>query len=273
MDAVARPRPPHALRRRHHRRVRRHGRRTAHGVAQLVAQHSGRSRNSEEEARRPWPSRREGDPSRHPPGGRSRKDRSRSRTRGRATDRLRTPPCLAPRRAAVDLPRRRRDSADRAPEPGGRDGQVERDRERRTHEPPDGRGDERPGLPRRGPPRARRSRQRRDPSTRTLDAYGTSSTGSRRRRSPRSRSRAVVAFDNRVRVIAAAGSGKTSVMVARAAYAIERGFVPADRILMLAFNADAAKELQERVRTRLGVLGLSSEGTPGRARSTRSACR
>ncbi len=37
---------------------------------------------------------------------------------------------------------------------------------------------------------------------------------------------AVVAFDNRVRVIAAAGSGKTSVMVARAAYAIARGFVP-----------------------------------------------
>src|SRR5690606_18541732 len=36
---------------------------------------------------------------------------------------------------------------------------------------------------------------------------------------------AVVALDNRVRVIAAAGSGKTSVMVARAAYVIERGFI------------------------------------------------
>jgi len=71
---------------------------------------------------------------------------------------------------------------------------------------------------------------------------------------------AVVTFDNRVRVIAAAGSGKTSVMVARAAYAIERGFVPADRILMLAFNAGAAKELQGRVSARLGALGLSSEG-------------
>ena len=71
---------------------------------------------------------------------------------------------------------------------------------------------------------------------------------------------AVVAFDNRVRVIAAAGSGKTSVMVARAAYAIARGFVPGDRILMLAFNADAAKELQERVTGRLSALGLPSEG-------------
>src|SRR5690606_4814445 len=39
--------------------------------------------------------------------------------------------------------------------------------------------------------------------------------------------RAVACFDNRVHVIAAAGSGKTSVMVARAAYAVQRGFVAA----------------------------------------------
>src|SRR5690606_17057570 len=44
--------------------------------------------------------------------------------------------------------------------------------------------------------------------------------------------RAVVCFDNRVQVIAAAGSGKTSVMVARAAYAIKRGFVPPGRCLL-----------------------------------------
>lgn len=71
---------------------------------------------------------------------------------------------------------------------------------------------------------------------------------------------AVVAFDTRVRVIAAAGSGKTSVMVARAAYAIERGFVAPDRILMLAFNANAAEELQARVVGRLAALGLKAEG-------------
>ncbi len=71
---------------------------------------------------------------------------------------------------------------------------------------------------------------------------------------------AVVTFDNRVRVIAAAGSGKTSVMVARAAYAIERRFVAPDRILMLAFNADAAAELQQRVGARLGALGLPDAG-------------
>ncbi len=71
---------------------------------------------------------------------------------------------------------------------------------------------------------------------------------------------AVATFDNRVRVIAAAGSGKTSVMVARAAYAIQRQFVEPERILMLAFNADAAAELQERVDARLGALGLPNAG-------------
>ena len=72
--------------------------------------------------------------------------------------------------------------------------------------------------------------------------------------------RAVAAFDNRVRVIAAAGSGKTSVMVARAAYAISRGFTSPDRTLMLAFNAAAAAELQARVTERLEALGLPSAG-------------
>ncbi|WP_256843386.1 UvrD-helicase domain-containing protein, partial [Pseudomonas aeruginosa] len=58
--------------------------------------------------------------------------------------------------------------------------------------------------------------------------------------------RAVICFDNRVQVVAAAGSGKTSTMVAKAAYAIDRGFVQPERIVMLAFNKDAAQELEER---------------------------
>jgi DNA helicase-4 len=69
---------------------------------------------------------------------------------------------------------------------------------------------------------------------------------------------AVVTFDNRVRVMAAAGSGKTSVMVARAAYAIERGLVSPDRILMLAFNSEAASELRGRVEGRLQALDLAA---------------
>ena len=72
--------------------------------------------------------------------------------------------------------------------------------------------------------------------------------------------RAVVRLDNRVQVVAAAGSGKTSVMVARAAYAVSRGFIPAERILVLAFNANAAKELQERIATRFEAAGIDTTG-------------
>lgn len=72
--------------------------------------------------------------------------------------------------------------------------------------------------------------------------------------------RAVVCFDNRVQVVAAAGSGKTSVMVARTAYAVMRGFVKPNRILLLAFNRDAADELQSRVNSRLQALGLPATG-------------
>jgi DNA helicase-4 len=72
--------------------------------------------------------------------------------------------------------------------------------------------------------------------------------------------RAVVCFDNRVQVLAAAGSGKTSVMVARAAYVVSRGFVAPDRILLLAFNKAAATELQERVIARFKKAGIDSSG-------------
>lgn len=68
--------------------------------------------------------------------------------------------------------------------------------------------------------------------------------------------RAVVCFDNRVQVVASAGSGKTSTMVAKAAYALHRNLVPAEKILLLAFNADAATELQQRILDRLTPLGL-----------------
>lgn len=74
----------------------------------------------------------------------------------------------------------------------------------------------------------------------------------------REQARAVICCDNRVQVIAAAGSGKTSVMVARAAYAIATGLTTADRILLLAFNKDAAAELQQRVETRLRTQEIPS---------------
>lgn len=76
--------------------------------------------------------------------------------------------------------------------------------------------------------------------------------------------RAVVCFDNRVQVVASAGSGKTSTMVGRAAYAMHRGIAKPDEIIMLAFNKQAADELKERANRsfqRLGMNGASVEAS------------
>lgn len=71
--------------------------------------------------------------------------------------------------------------------------------------------------------------------------------------------RAVVCFDNRVLLVASAGSGKTSTMVAKAGYALKNGYFAADRMLLLAFNNDAAAELRQRIKDRLGPLGLAAD--------------
>jgi DNA helicase-4 len=68
--------------------------------------------------------------------------------------------------------------------------------------------------------------------------------------------KAVICFDNRVLLVASAGSGKTSTMVAKAGYALEKGYYDAEKILLLAFNNDAAAELRERIKARLEPLGL-----------------
>ncbi|MFM4828511.1 UvrD-helicase domain-containing protein [Aeromonas rivipollensis] len=76
--------------------------------------------------------------------------------------------------------------------------------------------------------------------------------------------RAVICFDNRVQVVASAGSGKTSTMVAKAAYAIHRRIVAPERIVLLAFNKQAAEELKERAAKsfeRLGMSGVTVEAS------------
>lgn len=67
---------------------------------------------------------------------------------------------------------------------------------------------------------------------------------------------AVVCFDSRVLLVASAGSGKTSTMVAKAGYALHKGFFAPGAILLLAFNNAAAAELRERISARLEPLGL-----------------
>ena len=71
--------------------------------------------------------------------------------------------------------------------------------------------------------------------------------------------KAVVCFDSRVLLVASAGSGKTSTMVAKAGYALKNGYCDPDRMLLLAFNNDAAAELRERLNRRLAPLGLPAE--------------
>lgn len=69
---------------------------------------------------------------------------------------------------------------------------------------------------------------------------------------------AVVCFDNRVQVVASAGSGKTSTMIAKAIYAMHREIVSPTSIVMLAYNKDAATELQARANASLERLGKPS---------------
>lgn len=69
--------------------------------------------------------------------------------------------------------------------------------------------------------------------------------------------KAVICFENRVQVVASAGSGKTSTMVAKAAYAIHRKLAEPKKIVMLAFNKQAAEELAERASKSFARLGMT----------------
>ena len=64
--------------------------------------------------------------------------------------------------------------------------------------------------------------------------------------------RAVVVDDHRNLVVAAAGSGKTSVIVAKAGWLVSRGYRRPSELLLLAFASDARKEMEGRLRRRLG---------------------
>jgi DNA helicase-4 len=62
---------------------------------------------------------------------------------------------------------------------------------------------------------------------------------------------ACVCMDDNVQVVAAAGSGKTATLVAKAAYLVQEGLGKPDQIIVLTFNAAAARELRERIASRL----------------------
>ncbi|EHM47167.1 helicase IV [Yokenella regensburgei ATCC 43003] len=70
--------------------------------------------------------------------------------------------------------------------------------------------------------------------------------------------RAVVNGEQSVLVLAGAGSGKTSVLVARAGWLLTRGEAAADQILLLAFGRQAAQEMDDRIRERLNTDAISA---------------
>jgi len=65
---------------------------------------------------------------------------------------------------------------------------------------------------------------------------------------------AALAFDDANLCIAAAGSGKTSVIVAKVAYAVKSGLFAANEVLALAFNTKAADELQNRLSEKISLV-------------------
>ncbi|RKQ39743.1 DNA helicase IV [Enterobacter sp. R1(2018)] len=66
-----------------------------------------------------------------------------------------------------------------------------------------------------------------------------------------SQARAVVNGEDSLLVLAGAGSGKTSVLVARAGWLLQRGEATEDQILLLAFGRQAAQEMDRRIAERL----------------------
>ena len=63
--------------------------------------------------------------------------------------------------------------------------------------------------------------------------------------------RACIVCDDRQLLVAAAGSGKSSTLVAKIGYLLAKGWVKPEEVLVLVFNKAAATELIERARLRL----------------------
>lgn len=74
-----------------------------------------------------------------------------------------------------------------------------------------------------------------------------------------SQSRAVVNGEDAVLVLAGAGSGKTSVLVARAGWLLRRNEALPEQILLLAFGRQAADEMNHRIKQRLAVDDIQAK--------------
>ncbi|MBK5073725.1 DNA helicase IV [Budviciaceae bacterium CWB-B4] len=71
--------------------------------------------------------------------------------------------------------------------------------------------------------------------------------------------RAVISGEKNVLVLAGAGSGKTSVLVARAGWLLYRKEATAEEVLLLAFGRNAADEMNNRIQQRLGRTDVQAK--------------
>jgi DNA helicase-4 len=70
---------------------------------------------------------------------------------------------------------------------------------------------------------------------------------------------ASIVMEDRNLLVAAAGSGKTSTVVGKIGYALLKGLIKPEEVLVLAYNNHAARELEERIKGRLSGLINNSE--------------
>jgi DNA helicase IV len=68
-----------------------------------------------------------------------------------------------------------------------------------------------------------------------------------------SQRQAIITNEDNTRVIAGAGSGKTSVIVSKAGYLLKKGLFTESEILLVAFNHSAAKEMKSRIKNFLNA--------------------
>jgi DNA helicase-4 len=68
----------------------------------------------------------------------------------------------------------------------------------------------------------------------------------------KSQRRAIVIDEKCNLVVAGVGTGKTSTIIGKAGYVIERGFAEPHEVLLIAFARDARNEMEERTLTKLG---------------------
>ena len=69
--------------------------------------------------------------------------------------------------------------------------------------------------------------------------------------------RAIITFEDRNLLIAAAGSGKTATLIGKIGYAIEKGLYKPDEILLIVFNRAVKEEIKEKIQSFKTISAVS----------------